>query len=290
MRKIFLLGGPIMGKKIDFYGDIKGETGVIMAFSKIHEELGFGKLIPSSSKGFDIDSIEYRGQNVTVEFEYLSSNFIAHGHHCKMENNREYVVVCWEDDCGLMNKLRDEYGQNLYELITLRKYVNIKNEVSISQNAKAPLEPKFAIMSYNPKVAEKDFSAWAFSHCYRITTSKKVRRFADDALPAGSKILFSQNGFIIGGFTVVRYEIIERPRTPREWVLYTKLTNYPASLYTIEIDEWKQYDWLRGHIFYTDFFDIRNFKIKWSHFIKKKMSRHGKINLTKDEYYRIVGF
>jgi len=189
-----------MIKKIDFYGDIKSETGVIMAFSKIHQLLGFSKLVASSARGFDIDS-----------------------------------------------------------------------------------------MDYNPDIAGgKDFSEWATSHCYRVTTSKNNPKFADDNLPPRSKILFYQNGFIIGGFTVVRYEIIKRPRSEREWKLYKKLTDYPASLYTRSVEQYKDGEWLCGHIFYKDFFDIRNLKIRLSDVTKKKMSRHGKINTTRDEYYRIV--
>jgi hypothetical protein len=124
---------------------------------------------------------------------------------------------------------------------------------------------------------------------YRVTTSKRNPKFADDDLPPGSRILFYQNGWIIGSFTVVRYEIIERPKTNKEWLLYTKLTNYPASLYTLTVEENKQEVWLRGHIFYTDFIDRRDYKLKYSYFIKKKMSHHGKINITKNDYYRIVG-
>src|SRR4030043_579234 len=137
--------------KIDFYGDIQGEIGVIMAFTKIHEELGFSKLIPSSSKGFDIDSIDYNGCDVTVEFEYLSSSFINHGHQNQMINKRKYVVVCWEDDCALVTKLKKEYGKVLYNLISIRKYVNIKNIIT-SKNIKYQ-DPKYAIMSYNPSMA-----------------------------------------------------------------------------------------------------------------------------------------
>lgn len=253
--------------------------------------LGFSKLIPSSSKGFDIDSIEYNGSEVTVEFEYLSSSFISHGHPAKMEDNRKYVVICWEDDCGLMSKLNDEYKKKLCEVIAIRKYVNIIKEAPPSRPSKSSEEPKYAVMSYNPTMAGgKEFSAWAFSHCYRIQTSKKHPIFANDQLPPGSKILFSQKGFIVGGYTVVRYEIIERPRTEREWKLYKKLTDYPASLYTVSIEEYKEDIWLRGHIYYTDFFDRSDFKIKLSHFVKKAMPRHGKINLTRDQYFRILGY
>lgn len=280
-----------MRTKVDFYGEIQGETGVIMAFSKIHEGLGFGKLIPSSSKGFDIDSIEFRGTEVTVEFEYLSSSFITHGHPAKMDSNRKYVVICWEDDCGLMSKLNDEYKKKLHEVIAIRKYVNIIKETSPVRSSKSSEEPQYAVMSYNPRNAGgMDFSAWAFSHCYRIQTSKKHPIFANNHLPPGSKVLFSQKGFIVGGFTVVRYEIIERPRTERELKLYKTLTDYPNSLFTVSIEKYKKdYVWLRGHIFYTDFFDWSDFKIKLSRFVKKAMPRHGKLNLTRDQYFRILG-
>jgi hypothetical protein len=185
--------------------------------------------------------------------------------------------------------LKEEFGKTLFDVISIRKHVNIKNGIAASKPTRGLPEPLFAVMSYNPSVAGgKDFAAWAFSCCYRVTTSKKTPIFAGDALPPGSKILFYQRGFIIGGFTVVRYEIIERPRTEKERQLYKKLTDYPASLFTL-IEEYKEYEWLRGHIFYTDFFDIRDFKIRLSHYVEKKMSYHGKINLTRDEYSSIVG-
>lgn len=275
-----------MRKKIEFYGDIQGEAGVIMAFSKIHEQLGFNKLVPSTSRGFDIDSIDYHGHDVTLEFEYMSSSFINHGHPAKMQNDRKYVVICYEDDCGLKSKLKDEYGKTLYDLITIRKYIQIKENIG---SAKKNEEPLYALMSYNPDMAGgKDFSAWAFANCYRVSTSEKTPKFAGDKLPPGSKLLFSQDGYIIGGFTVVRYEIIDEPKTKREWIMYKKLTDYPASLYTVSIDDYKEY-WYRGHIFYTDFFDLRDFKVKVSHFIDTKMPRQGKSNLTKEKYDLIMG-
>jgi hypothetical protein len=277
-----------MRRKIDFYGDIQGEAGVIMAFSKIHEALGFSKLVASTARGFDIDSIDYNSHDVTVEFEYLSSNFISHGHPGKMEDRRKYVVVCWIDDCGLLTRLKSEYGKELYDLIEIRKYVNIRKDLSRSQFGEEPL---YAILAYNQDMAGgKDFSEWAFSHCYRIQTTSKTPKFATNHLPRRSKILFYQKGYIIGGFTVVRYEVIDKPKTEREWELYKVLTDYPASLFTIEISEYKSWDWLAGHIFYTDFFDTRDFKILLSHFTSKKMPRQGKMNLTKDQYYRIVGY
>lgn len=274
-------------RKIDIYGDITEEAGVIMVFTKIHEVLGFSKLVTSSARGFDIDSIEYRNNDVTVEFEYKSSNYILHGHQENMEEGRKYVVVCWTDDCGLATKLKEKYNKELYDIIEVHKYVNVLHNF---KNNKSNDEPLYAILSYNYSMADnKDFGAWKYVNCFRTATSSKHPKFAGDKLPTGSKILFYNNGYIIGGFTVVRYEVIDKPKTEGEWVLYKKLTDYPSTLYTVSINWWKTNGFPRGHIFYVDFFDIRDFKIKLSNFIDKKMGRQGKINLSKEEYYSIMG-
>lgn len=277
-----------MMKKIDFYGSIQEEIGVIMAFSKIHEQLGFTRLVPPKNRGFDIESIEYNGEEVTIEFEFRSSNFIAHGHPSKMIEGRNYVVVCWEDDCGLMSQLADEYKKELFDLIEIRNYVRIKEDFETSSLSQLD-KPQYVVLSYNQEMAGgRDFGDWVFSHCYRVNTSEDNPKFAKDSLPPGSKVLFYQEGYIIGGFIVVRYEVIDQPQTKREWELYKKLTDYPASLYTIEINQYKEH-FYRGHIFYTDFFDARDFKVLFSNYVSKKMSRQGKINISKDDYYRIIG-
>lgn len=275
-----------MKNKVEFYGPIQEEIGVIMAFSKLHEALGFTKLVPSKNRGFDIESIEYKGTNVTVEFEFKSSNFINHGHPEKMIAGHNYVVVCWEDDCGLVSLLRKDHGKELYDVIEIRNYVDVqKDNLTTTQGD----QRKYIVLSYNPKNADgKDFGDWAFSHCYRVRTSPITPKFSQDSLPPGSKILYYRQGYIIGGCTVVRYEIIEKPNTKREWEIYKKLTDYPASLFTVDIEDYKE-EYSRGHIFYTDFFDARDFKIKLSTYVNKTMPRQGKIDITKEEYYRITG-
>lgn len=121
-----------MTKKVVFYGSIQEEIGVIMAFTKMHESLEFTRLVPSKNRGFDIESIEYKGKEVTLEFEFKSSNFILHGHPNQMIEGRDYVVVCWEDDCGLVSRLKDEYGKELFDLIEMRKHVTIKEDFETS--------------------------------------------------------------------------------------------------------------------------------------------------------------
>ena len=71
-----------------FYGEINEEAGVVMAFTKMHKELGFPYLIPSSARGFDIENILYKGQYVTVEFEYLSSSFMVDRHLNNMKKEK----------------------------------------------------------------------------------------------------------------------------------------------------------------------------------------------------------
>jgi len=274
-------------KKIIFHGEIRNETGVIMAFSKIHEQLGFKNIVCSSPVGFDIQSIYYKGMNVTVEFEYKSSNYLAHKHQTKMEKGRKYVVICWEDDCGLMQKIKKEHKQDIYEVIEIRKYVKIENENSPVDNKDE--EPIYGILSYNPKHAgDVDFGNWAFVNCYRVNTSEKGRKFKNNKIPKGSKFLFYRNGFIIGGFTVVRYEIIEEPNTKREMEIYKKLTDYPITHYNLTEEELRE-NYLRGHIFYTDFFDMRDYKKDLSKYIDKKMGQQGYITIDREIYYKILG-
>jgi len=170
----------------------------------------------------------------------------------------------------------------------MRNYVRIKEDFETSILSQFD-KPKYVVLSYNPAMAGgRDFGDWAFSHCYRVNTSENNPKFAKDCLPPGSKVLFYQRSYIIGGFTVVRYEVINEPQTKSEWKLYKKLTDYPASLYTVEIGDYKEY-FYRGHIFYTDFFDGRDFKVLFSNYVAKKMSKQGKINISKDEYYKIIG-
>ncbi|HOB52801.1 MAG TPA: hypothetical protein PK176_11230 [Acidobacteriota bacterium] len=275
-----------MGEKITISGRITNENGVLMVFSKIHEKLGFPTLVSPDVRGFDISSIRYRKKEVTVEFEYLSSNFILHQHHLSLDPNKDYVVVCWADDCGLKTLLKKDFGIELFEVIQLSEYAECIDE---AVGTEEQVEPIYAILSYNPKDSGGlDFSNWAFSHCFRINSPPGHPKFSNDHLPPGSRILFSHKSYIIGGFTVVRYEVIEKPATAREWKLYKTLTDYPCSLFTVEIDEYQR-EFYRGHIFYSDFF-VSTIRVKMSDVgITKKMPQGGKLNITKEEYLRIIG-
>lgn len=116
-------------EKVKFYSPIQEKLGVIMAFTKMHEQLGFPKLVSPSSSVFDIDDIEYREDiyihHVTVEFEYLSSSYLEHGFCDAMDSSKKYIVICWEDDCNLAHVIASKYDKYLFTIIELKNYVAI---------------------------------------------------------------------------------------------------------------------------------------------------------------------
>ena len=268
-----------MKNKLKLYSPVTEEVGVIMVFTKIHEQLGFKKLVTSSARGFDIDSIDYKGQDVTVEFEYVSSNYIRHEHPFKMVDGRKYVVICWYDDCDLKSKLKKEYNKKIEEVICLDKYVDIVSEV---ENKKSQENIKYMILNYNPVYADnRSFQEWSNSNLYRLNS-----RFGE-GIPAGSKVLIKQGDFIVGGFDVVRYQYINE-LNDNELELYKKLTDYPTTLFDNDISDLKE-NFTKGHIFYDNFFTIDKVKIKFSEFFPDKhMSHDGRIYITKEEYDSVI--
>lgn len=265
--------------KLKLYSPVTEEVGVIMVFTKMHEKLGFNELRTASARGFDIDSINYRGQNVTVEFEYVSSNYIKHNHQFKMEDDKKYVVICWYDDCDLKAKLRKEYNKQIEEVICLDKYVEI---ISETESAKSKKDVKYMILNYNPENADnRSFFEWSGSNMYRLNS-----KFGD-GIPAGSKVLIKQGDFIVGGFDVVRYQYINE-LNDNELELYKKLTDYPITLFDNDLEDLKS-NFTKGHIFYDNFFTIDKVKIRFSEvFPNKHMSYDGRIYITKEEYDSII--
>jgi len=265
-------------KKVKIYGRVENELGVILVFSQVYKDLGFSNLKSISSRGFDIDSINYNGYQVTVEFEYLSKNFINHQHYLNMEDGKKYIVVCWVDDCGLVSKLKEEFNKELFKVIELNKYVELIYESNSKDNSEVP---KYIILAYNPVKSKRDFEEWYKTNCFRINTN------IAGGLPEGSKVLLYHDGYIRGGFSVVRFEIIDTPQTEKEWELYHKLTNYPVTLYSENIENIKK-NYTKYHIFYDEFF-LSPIRVKLSDHLNKKMNANGLLKISKEEYYDIIG-
>lgn len=95
----------IVGKLINFRGLVYApveENGVIFLFSKLTNDLNL--YIETIRKGFpDCIAKRYIGkgqwEEVNIEFEFKSSDFVRHGHVKSMENGAKCdMIVCWDND------------------------------------------------------------------------------------------------------------------------------------------------------------------------------------------------
>lgn len=270
-------------EKVELYSPIKEEAGVVMAFTKLHKELGFPKLVPASARGFDIDDIEYKnGMRVTVEFEYLSDSFIAHGHVEKMKDTRTYILVCYEDNCNVLEQVRKIYHKTNLELIELKNYIEIKQEKIIENDETI----EYIVLNYNPINADKrSISEWCKTNVYGLNA-----QFKGNHIVPGSKILFKQDDLIVAACEVVRYETFEKPTTENEWKLFRCIINYPLGLANLSNEELKEY-FGRGYIFYDEFTVFQDRKVSFKATLpNRKMSYDGMIKITREEYYKLLGY
>lgn len=267
--------------KIEMYGTISEELGVVMAFSKLHEELGFPKLVPAKSRGFDIDDIEYKGRRVTLEFEYTSDNFINHEHVLAMRDERDYVLVCYEDNCDIVEKVKKLYGKNNLNVIELKNYIEVKYESSVENNQSI----EYIVLSYNTIAAGKiPIEQWKNTNVYGVQA-----KFKNDYIAPGSKILFKQNDEIVAGCDVVCYKKFERPNSNNEWNLFANLLQYPIGLYDLTNDEIKE-SFANGYIFYDNFTLFEKHKIKFSEKLpERQIGNQGMIKISKEEYEYLIG-
>src|SRR3989344_587090 len=124
----------IVGSLINFRGLVYSpinEQGVVFLFSRILEELNM--YIEEIKQGYpDCIARRYTGKGwkrVYIEFEFLSGNFIQHGHDPKGCN----IIVCWEDNLSDEEKKKLE-GVEIIELKSLIKDPSFKNiEIKVPQ-------------------------------------------------------------------------------------------------------------------------------------------------------------
>ena len=276
-------------EKIKFYSPICEESGVVMAFTKLHEQLGFPKIVSSSARGFDIDDIEYIDNlgkhRVTIEFEYLSSNFILHGHQKLMDDMHKYIVICWEDDCNLARTLADKYEKYLYNIIELKDFIEI---VPDDKNIDI-IDPNYYLINYNRKNAEyRPIAAWANSNTYRFNNNNNIK------IKNASKALIKQGDYIVGGFDIIRFNNIKISDNDDLISLYKSLTDYPVSLFTMSINEIKN-EYVNnniGHIFYDNFYELDNINLRKT--IKEilpdlNISNGAIQTLTEEQYNLLIG-
>jgi len=122
----------IVGQLINFRGLVYApveENGVIFLFAKLNKDLDLN--IETIRKGFpDCIAKRYIGKNrweeVFIEFEYKSSDFVKHGHLKQLKNGIKCdIIVCWEHDwkdCPVdieIIELREEYKKYEHEEVLL---------------------------------------------------------------------------------------------------------------------------------------------------------------------------
>lgn len=91
LRKEFENAAGIRDRRIDFIPST--EAGVLALFGRFFDLLGFSRILHVQTACPDCTAV-YEGRQVRVELEYLSSNFILHGHSPSAVD----LVVCWKKD------------------------------------------------------------------------------------------------------------------------------------------------------------------------------------------------
>jgi len=126
----------IVGEKLGIeemtYGPVE-ENGVILLFGLLHEKVGF-QYIEEIRKGFPDctarkQAAPGRYEQVKIEFEYRSSDFVRYDHLKRIEAGEKCdYIVCWIDDW--------EDCPPQLKVIALRDYCNIKGEEGIPAKIK----------------------------------------------------------------------------------------------------------------------------------------------------------
>mgnify|MGYP007069903353 CR=1 FL=1 len=276
-------------EKVKFYSPIKEKAGVVMVFTKIHEKLGFPKLVSFSTSGFDINDIEYKDElgihRLAVEFEYLSSEYLANCYQHFMSDDKKYIVVCWEDDCNLQKTIYNNYQKNLYKVIELKNFV----EVMLDDENVSEIKPNYYLLNYNPSNANfHQFSDWKHSNMYTFSNNNNIK------VKNGSKVLVKQGSYIIGGFDIIRFNNIRLSNNKEVIELYKQLTDYPIGLFvnSIETITNEFVDNYIGHIFYDNLFEIGNTNLRKT--VKEILPDLGISNsaiqsLTEEQYNKLIG-
>ncbi len=144
----------VVGDLINFRGLVYApvnENGVIFLFGKVADDLNM--YIEEIKPGFpDCIARRFVGkgwERITIEFEYLSSHFKAHGHD---EENCD-VIVCWEhdwQDCNIeVIELKTEI-RNIENYPVLRPGSTEKSEHDIEKE----LEKLFKLTGSQPTVRD----------------------------------------------------------------------------------------------------------------------------------------
>ena len=223
-------------------------------------------------------------EEVTVDFEYLSSDYLLHNRQISMSRNKKHILVCWEDDCKLNIYLQENYKNDI-QIIELKNHVEFVNNIGGEE-----LKPEYKYYLINYDLAGDDYKS------YVDWKNSRLFRFKGDhiLIGNGSKALIKDGDYIIGGFDIVRYENIKLLDRSAFVQLYKNFTDSPIGLFSSNIsDIKKQYaNQNVNHIFYSNFFELNNKKLRKT--IKEILPNFETSDctvqaLTEEEYNKLLG-
>ena len=276
------------------YSPVLSSLDVIVLFAKFHEQLGFpfieysvhDKMFIKKAKHWNKSKNQY--EEVTVDFEYLSSDYLLHNRQISMSRNKKHILVCWEDDCKLNIYLQENYKNDI-QIIELKNHVEFVNNIGGEE-----LKPEYKYYLINYDLAGDDYKS------YVDWKNSRLFRFKGDHILIGneSKALIKDGDYIIGGFDIVRYENIKLLDSSAFVQLYKDFTDSPIGLFSSNISEIKSRYCNRGkdsyvlHIYYDNFFELNNKKLRKT--IKEILPNFETSDcvvqaLTEEEYNKLLG-
>ena len=272
------------------YSPVLSSLDVIVLFAKFHEQLGFPFIEYSVHDKMFIKKVKHwnkskdKYEEVTVDFEYLSSDYLVHNRQISMSRNKKHILVCWEDDCKLNIYLQENYKNDI-QIIELKNHVEFVNNIGGEE-----LKPEYKYYLINYDLAGDDYKS------YVDWKNSRLFRFMGDRVFVGngSKALIKDGDYIIGGFDIVRYENIKLLDRSAFVQLYKNFTDSPIGLFSSNIsDIKKQYaNQNVNHIFYSNFFELNNKKLRKT--IKEILPNFETSDcvvqaLTEEEYNKLLG-
>lgn len=264
MKRIILTGLPEISQE-EFVRDAFSQNSLELGFKKLHIQ----KKFPDCHA---IDLRNDRNKEIYIEFEYEAGNFIKHNHLNQIENNKEYLVMCW------LPNGKERIPKNI-EVIVLSEdpRIEVLSPDEVKKNIFIP-NVLYRAIGFDPSFIEgKSIDIFKYINCF-VTNNI----FKDNYLPKDSIIILFNKKYFIAELRVENYMKLERkPINEYEKSLYTFLS-YPIT-YSNNLNP----------KFYKSFISYTNFKKYIPQVpcdILRKNFSHGVTNLSYQEVQKIRSY
>jgi len=210
----------IVGKLINFRGLVYApveENGVIFLFSKLTNDINL--YIETIRKGFpDCIAKRYVGkgqwEEVNIEFEFKSSDFVRHNHLERMKNGAKCdMIVCWENDWKACPKeievieLQAEYSKYPNDVIEEPDKITEVSDYNLEYHYKNYDTSKKLYEKFHEKVMKIRPDIWRKIAKYAIFYYSPEKVFFNVRLQKqGLKVFLFTSGKRIKGVDVISEE------------------------------------------------------------------------------------